>query len=167
MIRKPNRVLPNNDHQITESESSYEDPERVGIGGLVVGGGFSFYCIYVITVLVCSPCRFINDMVGYCAIFTRLNIFGSNSSLNRNSNSVLTSYLFIFIFLLNDFSVDNLRIAHLFGLNSSFDNAWGIVWLIVKLMILGGMAFAGIISFAQAIKEEISLSFFKKVGFIF
>jgi len=70
-------------------------------------------------------------------------------------------YAAIFLFFIGIIAAIIWGIINLFGFNVSFGSVWGSVWLVIKILVLGGMAFLGVSSFVQAVKENQIASFFK------
>lgn len=70
-------------------------------------------------------------------------------------------YVAIFLFFIGIITVITWGILSLFGVNISFESVWSIVWLGIRILLLGGMAFIGVSSFVQAVKENELASFFK------
>ncbi len=70
-------------------------------------------------------------------------------------------YAAIFLFFMGIGAAIIWGIINLFGFNVSFGSVWSIIWLVIKILILGGMAFIGVSSFVQAIKENELVSFFR------
>jgi len=77
----------------------------------------------------------------------------------------LASYFFIFFLFLGIIALIIWGVIYLFGLDVSFGSVWDGIWLVVKMLILGGMAFFGISSFIEAVKSKNVASFFKENWF--
>ena len=66
----------------------------------------------------------------------------------------LASYFFIFFLFLSIIALIIWGIIYIFGFNVSFGSVWDGIWLVIKILILVGMAFFGISSFIEAIKRK-------------
>jgi len=77
----------------------------------------------------------------------------------------LASYFFIFFLFLAILALIIWGIIYIFGFDVSFGSVWDGIWLIIKVLILGGMAFFGVSSFIEAVKNKNVLSFFKENWF--
>ena len=77
----------------------------------------------------------------------------------------LASYFFIFFLVLAILALIIWGIVSIFGFDVSFGSVWDGIWLVIKVLILGGMAFFGISAFIEAVKNKDVLSFFKENWF--
>lgn len=138
----------------------------VGIGGLVLGGGFLSILFYILQFLFVA-------VAGLSTIWLAITLFSKGSIIwglivlfvATPIAIGLASYFFIFFFALAILALIIWGIIHLFGFNVSFGNVWNSIWLIIKVLILGGMAFFGVNSFVQAVKKNELVSFFKENWF--
>lgn len=134
-----------------------------GYGSLIAGGGILLILFNILQFLVTAVVGL--GMIGW-AITEFLKgsiIIGLLVLLIGTPLAIaLAHWAFWFLLVFAVFSVIIWGIAHLFALNISFGNAWDIVWFIIKMLILGGMAFIGITGFIEAIKEKRILGFSKE-----
>ena len=77
-----------------------------------------------------------------------------------------------FIFFLAILALIIWGISNLFGANLSFDSAWDIAWLIIKILVVGGIGYFLIMGFVDAIRTKTIKSFlsgnwFYIIGFCF
>jgi hypothetical protein len=73
----------------------------------------------------------------------------------------LAAWAAIFLFFIGIIALIIWGIISLFGFNVSFGSVWGMVWFGIKILVLGGIAFAVGSSFVQAVKEKELISFVK------
>jgi len=138
----------------------------VGIGGLVLGGGFLSILFFILRFLFIAFAGL--SMIGWAiALFSKGSIIWGLIVLFIATPVAigLASYFFIFFFVLAILALIIWGIIHLFGFNVSFGNVWDSIWLIIKVLILGGIAFFGVSSFIQAVKKNELVSFFKENWF--
>ena len=138
----------------------------VGIGGLVLGGGFLSVLFYILHFLFVA-------VAGLSMIWLAITLFSEGSIIwglvvlfiGTPIAIGLAGYFFIFFFALTILALIIWGVTYLFGFNVSFGSVWDSIWLIIKVLILGGMAFFGITSFVQAVKKNELVSFFKENWF--
>ena len=70
-------------------------------------------------------------------------------------------YAAIFLFFMGIVVLITWGIISLFGIDVSFASVWGMVWFGVKILILGGIAFAVGASFVGAVRGNGLMSFIK------
>lgn len=134
-----------------------------GYGGLILGGGFLSVSFFILQFLFTAG-------VGLSMIWWAITLFSEHSivwglTVFFIATPVaigLSFHLFIFLLFLTILALIIWGIAHLFGFNISFDNAYDSIWLIIKLFVVGGVAFFGVSLFTQAVKERKVSSFFKE-----
>ncbi len=138
----------------------------VGTGGLVVGGGFLYISFTILQFLFVAFAGL--SMIGLAiSLFFEGSIIWGLVALFIGTPIVigLASYSFIFFLFLAILALIIWGIIYLFGFNVSFGSVWDGIWLLIKVLILGGMAFFGISSFVQAVKNKDVISFFKENWF--
>lgn len=138
----------------------------VGTGGLVVGGGFLYISFTILQFLFVAFAGL--SMIGLAiSLFSEGSIIWGLVALFIGTPIAigLASYFFIFFLVLAIVALIIWGIIYLFGFNVSFGSVWDGIWLVIKVLILGGMAFFGISSFVQAIKNKDIVSFFKENWF--
>lgn len=142
----------------------------IGVGGLVIGGGFISIVFYVLNFLFVAG-------VGLSMIWLVIRLFIEHSYVWALVALALTpiaiglaTYLFIYLLFLAVLTLIIWGGAHLFGINLSFadlfDNVWHTIYLIVMLLLAGGMTYSLIGTFVQAVKGKQVVSFLKKNWFI-
>lgn len=150
-----------------EKKSSFKKIFKgIGMGGLVVGGGFLYISFTILRFLFIA-------LVGLSSIWYAITLFYEGSIIwsiivlfiATPIVIALSGYFFIFLFFFSILSLIIWGIIHLFGFNVSFDSVWDGIWLVIKVFILGVMAFVGISSFIEAIKNKNIISFFKENWF--
>jgi len=137
-----------------------------GVGGLVVGGGFLYIAFFILQFLFVAA-------AGLSMIWLAVSLFSEGSIIwglvvlfiGTPIAIGLAGYFFIFFLALTILALIIWGIIYLFGFNVSFSSVWDSIWLIIKILILGGMAFFGISSFVQAVKNRDVVSFFKETWF--
>ncbi len=142
----------------------------MGIGTLVAGGGI-LYILFSILQFAFTA------IVGLGMIGWTINLFSKGSIIFGLLVLLIGTplaigfsyYLFLFLLILIIFSAIIWGIARIFGLTISFASAGDFVWTIIRVLILGGMAFVGIAGFVEAIREKRALYFFKEywLGILF
>lgn len=137
-----------------------------GLGGLYVGGGILFILFNILQFLVSAIVgllmiwwAIVEFLEGSIIVGLLVLLIGTPIAIG------IAHWAFIFLFFLAILSAILWGIANLFGLSVSFGNAWDIVWLVIKILLLGGMAFLGISGFIGAIKEKRVAEFFKENWF--
>ena len=127
----------------------------VGFGWSSCGWWVSLYLVYYSTIFVRCFCGLINDRVGNFIIFRRFNNLGTGCPFIGTPIAIgLASYFFIFFLFLSIIALIIWGIIYIFGFNVSFGSVWDGIWLVIKILILVGMAFFGISSFIEAIKRK-------------
>lgn len=166
-----------NEYEVIPSESSEIIPVKkesflkkvfkgVGTGGLVVGGGFLYISFAILQFLFVA-------FVGLSMIGLAISLFSEGSIIwglvalfiGTPIAIGLASYFFIFFLVLSILPLIIWGIISIFGFDVSFSNVWDGIWVVIKILILGGMAFFGISSFIEAIKNKDIISFFKENWF--
>jgi len=138
----------------------------VGTGGLVVGGGFLYISFTILQFLFVALAGL--SMIGLAiSLFSEGSIIWGLVALFIGTPIAigLASYFFIFFLFLTILALIIWGIIYIFGFNVSFGNVWDGIWLVIKVLILGGMAFFGVSSFIEAVKNKNVLSFFKENWF--
>lgn len=178
-----NDILENDDMDSVEDESQliteYNSPVQnkkehslkkifsgVGTGGLVVGGGFLYISFTILHFLFVAVAGL--SMIGLAiSLFSEGSIIWGLVALFIGTPLAigLANYFFIFFLFLAILALIIWGIISIFGFDVSFSNIWDGIWLVIKVLILGGMAFFGISSFIEAVKNKDVLSFFKENWF--
>jgi len=73
----------------------------------------------------------------------------------------IASWAAIFLFFIGIISLIIWGIISLFSIDVSFGSVWAMVWFGIKILVLGGIAFAVGSSFVGAVKGNGLMSFFK------
>ncbi len=135
----------------------------LGLGGLYVGGGILFILFNILQFLVPAIVgllmiwwAIVEFLEGSIIVGLLVLLIGTPIAIG------IAHWVSIFLFFLAILSAIIWGIASLFGFSISFGNAWSIVWLVIKILLLGGMAYLGISEFIEAIKEKRMLGFFKE-----
>lgn len=168
-VESKNELIPNYDHRVEtpQKESFFKKIFRgVGFGGLVVGGGFLYISFTILQFLFVAFAGL--SMIGLAiSLFSEGSIIWGLVALFIGTPIAigLASYFFIFFLFLAIIALIIWGIIYLFGFSVSFGSVWDGIWLVIKVLILGGMAFFGISSFVQAIKNKDVVSFFKENWF--
>ncbi len=160
-------VTENNPSPVVPKKSFLKKVFRgVGIGGLVVGGGFISIVFYVLNFLFVAG-------VGLSMIWLVVRLFIEHSYIWAVIALVLTpiaiglaGYFFIFFLFLIILALIIWGGAHLFGVSLSFSDLFGNLYAIVMLLLAGGMAYHLVSAFVQAVKGNKIASFFKQNWFI-
>jgi len=137
-----------------------------GVGGLVVGGGFLYISFTILQFLFVAFAGL--SMIGLAiSLFSEGSIIWGLVTLFIGTPIAigLASYFFIFFLFLAIIALIIWGIIYIFGFNVSFGSVWDGIWLVIKILILGGMAFVGISSFIEAIKKKNAVLFFKENWF--
>jgi len=135
----------------------------VGIGSLITGGGI-FFILFSILQFAFTAIAGLGMIVWAINAFSKGSIIVGLLVLLIGTPLVIgfAQWAFFFLLILAILSVIIWGIVHIFGFSISFDSAWELVWTIIKVLILGGMAFVGIVGFVKAIREKRLLYFFKE-----
>jgi hypothetical protein len=138
----------------------------VGTGGLVVGGGFLYISFTILQFLFVAFAGL--SMIGLAiSLFSEGSIILGLIALFIGTPIAigLASYFFIFFLVLSILTLIIWGIISIFGFDVSFNGVWDGIWLVIKVLILGGMVFFGISSFIEAVKNKNITSFFKENWF--
>lgn len=138
----------------------------VGVGGLVVGGGFLYISFTILRFLFIAFAGL--SMIGLSiSLFSEGSIIWGLIALFIGTPLAigLASYFFIFLLFLVILALIIWGIIYIFGFDVSFGSVWDGIWLVIKVLILGGMAFFGVSSFIEAVKNKNVPSFFKENWF--
>lgn len=144
-----------------------------GTGSLYAGGGVLFILFQIVQFAVPA-------VVGLLMILWSISEFSEGSIIVGLLVLLIGTpiaigiarwfsiYLFFFTILL----LVIWGITNLFGVNISFDNAWDIAWLTVKILVVGGIGYFLIMGFVDAIRTKTIKSFlsgnwFYIIGFCF
>jgi len=135
----------------------------MGTGSLIAGGGI-LYILFSILQFAFTA------IVGLGMIGWAINAFSKGSIIVGLLVLLIGTplaigfsyYAFFFLLILAILSAIVWGIAHIFGFSISFASAGGFVWTIIKVLILGMMAFVGVTGLIEAIKEKRPLYFFKE-----
>ena len=136
-------------------------------GGLVVGGGVFLILFQIVEFAVPA-------IVGLSMIWWAITLFIDGSIIwgllvlliGTPIAIGISSYVAIFLFFIGIIALLVWGIMALFGFDVSFISVWNIIWLIVKILILGGIAFVLGASFVEGVREKAILSFFKGSWFL-
>ena len=161
-------------NDIEQEEEARTEPQRketllkkvlsgLGMGALVIGGGVLFSAIGILQFLVTA-------LVGLGMIWWAVVLFLDGSImlgllvlLIGTPIAIGLTHAFFFFFLaIGILAAIMWGIANLFGIGLSFGNAWDIIWLIIGILLLGGMAFLGVSGLIGAIKEKKVAKFLKE-----
>ena len=168
-IESESELISSNDPQpVTIKKESFIKKvfKGVGTGGLVVGGGFLYISFTILQFLFVAFAGL--SMIGLAiSLFSEGSIIWGLVALFIGTPIAigLASYFFIFFLFLAILALIIWGIIYLFGFDVSFGSVWDGIWLLIKVLILGGMAFFGISSFVQAVKNKDVISFFKENWF--
>src|SRR3989344_9630545 len=168
-IESENELISSNDPQtvaIKKESFIKKILKGVGVGGLIAGGGFLAISFTILQFLFVAFAGL--SMIGLAiSLFSEGSIIWGLVALFIGTPLAigLASYFFIFFLALAILALIIWGIIYLFGFNVSFGNVWDGIWLLIKILILGGMAFFGISSFVQAVKKNELVSFFKENWF--
>lgn len=138
----------------------------VGTGGLVVGGGFLYISFTILHFLFVAVAGL--SMIGLAiSLFSEGSIIWGLVALFIGTPIAigLAGYFFIFFLVLAILALIIWGIIYVFGFDVSFGSVWDGIWLVIKVLILGGMAFFGVSSFIAAVKNKNVVSFFKENWF--
>ncbi|MDD3066479.1 MAG: hypothetical protein PHO48_01455 [Candidatus Gracilibacteria bacterium] len=140
--------------------------KKIGIGGLMIGGGFLSIAFFILR-FVYIACVGLSTLGWAIMLFKDGSIIGGLAVLFIATPLAigLASYFFIFFLILTILSLIILVVIHIFGFSASFADVWDSIWIIIKLAILGIMAFVGVSSFIQAVKSKNLKYFFKENWF--
>ena len=166
-----------NENELISSEDSRAMPSKkesffkkifkgVGVGGLVIGGGFLCISFTILQFLFVAFAGL--SMIGLAiSLFSEgLIIWGLVALFIGTPIAIgLASYFFPIFLILTILASIIWSMIYIFGFNVSFDSVWSGIWLVIYILILGGMAFFGISSFVKAIKNKDVTSFFKENWF--
>ena len=134
----------------------------LGLGGLYIGGGVFFVLFSILQFLVPAVAGLLMVWWAIAEFLKGSIIVGLLVLLIGTPVAIgIAHWAFIFLFFLAIFSAIVWGVANLFGLSISFGNAWDIIWLVIKTLFLGGMAFLGISGFIGAIKKKKVIEFFR------
>jgi len=168
-IESESELISSNDPQpVTIKKESFIKKvfKGVGTGGLVVGGGFLYISFTILQFLFVAFAGL--SMIGLAiSLFSEGSIIWGLVALFIGTPIAigLAGYFFIFFLFLAILALIIWGIIYLFGFDVSFGSVWDGIWLLIKVLILGGMAFFGISSFVQAVKNKDVISFFKENWF--
>ena len=168
-VESENELIPSNDpHTVTIKKESFIKKifKGAGVGGLVVGGGFLYISFTILKFLFVAFAGL--SMIGLAiSLFSEGSIIWGLVALFIGTPIAigLASYFFIFFLALAILALIIWGIIYLFGFNVSFGSVWDGIWLLIKVLILGGMAFFGVSSLIGAVKNKNVLSFFKENWF--
>ncbi len=135
---------------------------KVGIGGFYVGYG-AFAILFSIVQFA------IPAIAGLSMIWWAITLFLEGSILwgllvlliGTPIAIGIAAYAAIFLFFMGIVVLITWGIISLFGIDVSFASVWGMVWFGVKILILGGIAFAVGASFVGAVRGNGLMSFIK------
>ncbi len=168
-VENENEIIPNEafEAQTVKKESFLKKIFKgVGTGGLVVGGGFLYISFTILRFLFVAFAGL--SMIGLAiSLFSEGSIIWGLVTLFIGTPIAigLASYFFIFFLFLTILALIIWGIIYIFGFNVSFSSVWDGIWLVIKVLILGGMVFFGVSSFIEAVKNKNVLSFFKENWF--
>ena len=168
-IENENKITPSKDPEaviIKEENFLKKIFKGVGTGGLVVGGGFLYISFTILQFLFVAFAGL--SMIGLAiSFFSEGSIIWGLVALFIGTPIAigLASYFFIFFLFLAILALIIWGIIYIFGFDVSFGSVWDGIWLVIKVLILGGMAFFGVSSLIGAVKNKNVLSFFKENWF--
>lgn len=138
----------------------------VGTGGFYVGSGAFLILFHIVQFAVAAVVGL--SMIGWAiTLFLEGSIiWGLLVLLIGTPIAVgIAFYAAIFLFFIGIIVAIIWGIINLFGFNVSFGSVWSIIWLGIKILVLGGIAFVVGSSFVEAVKENKLKSFFKENWF--
>ena len=168
-IENENKITPSKDPEaviIKEENFLKKIFKGVGTGGLVVGGGFLYISFTILQFLFVAFAGL--SMIGLAiSLFSEGSIIWGLVALFIGTPIAigLASYFFIFFLFLTILALIIWGSIYIFGFDVSFGSVWDGIWLVIKVLILGGMAFFGVSSLIGAVKNKNVLSFFKENWF--
>jgi hypothetical protein len=168
-IENQSELIPSDDSRATtlKKENFLKKFFRgVGIGGLVAGGGFLYISFTILQFLFVAFAGL--SMIGLAiSLFSEGSIIWGLVALFIGTPVAigLANYFFIFFLALSILALIIWGIIYIFGFDVSFGSVWDGIWLVIKILILGGMVFFGVSSFIEAVKNKNVVSFFKENWF--
>ena len=159
--------MPWKDELTTEPSGKENLLKRVlsglGTGSLVVGGGIFLVILNILQFIFTA-------IIGLTMIWWAITEFFGGSIIvgllvlliGTPLAIALAHWAFFFLLFLGIFVGILWGIASLFGFSVSFWNIWDIIWLVIKILILGFIAYAGVFGFIEAIREKRISEFFKE-----
>ena len=140
----------------------------IGVGGAVIGGGFLYLIFVVLRFLYIA-------LSGLSVVWLAINLFQEGSIvwglvvliIGTPIAIGIASFLFIPLLVLTIVSLIIWGAISIFGFDVSFDSVWDSIWLVIKVLILGGMAFFGVSEFISSVKQKRIKEFFKENWFYF
>ena len=135
----------------------------LGQTGLVAGSGFIYLLVFILRFVFVA-------LVGLSVIWISIQLFMAGSILwgilvliiGAPLAIGLSSYFFPFLLCLTILTAIVWGCIRLFGGTVSFSSIWDGIWLVMQVLITGGMAIFGLIEFVQSIKNKAVGSFFKE-----
>lgn len=77
----------------------------------------------------------------------------------------LASYFFIFFLILIILALIIWGVTYLFGFDIAFSSVWDGIWLIIRLLIVGGLGYFLVSGFLISLQKSMAVYFFKKNWF--
>lgn len=138
----------------------------MGTGGMYVGGGVLFILFQIVQFAIPA-------VVGLLMIWWAISSFMDGSILvgllvlliGTPIAIGLSHWLAIYVFFLAILAFIIWGISSLFGVGLSFDNAWDIGSLIVKVVIVGGLGYFLVTMLVDAIRSKTVGNFLKETWF--
>jgi hypothetical protein len=140
----------------------------IGIGGAVIGGGLLSLIFVVIRFLYIASAGL--SMVWYAIILFQKGsiVWGLVVLIIGTPLAIgIASYLFLPLLLFSIVTLIIWGVASMFGIHTSFNNIWDLLWLGIKVLLVGGMAFFGVSEFVRSVKQKRVSGFFKENWFYF
>lgn len=127
----------------------------VGTGGLIVGGGFLYLSFIVLRFLFVA-------LAGLSMVWLAISLFSKGSVIwglvalliGTPIALGIAGYFFIFFFFLTILALLIWGIISILGFNTTFSVVWDNIWLVIKILIIGGMAYFGATEFIQSVKGK-------------
>ncbi|HTE49030.1 MAG TPA: hypothetical protein VK675_03935 [Candidatus Paceibacterota bacterium] len=140
----------------------------IGIGGAVIGGGLLLLIFTVLRFLYIASAGL--SMVWWAIVLFQKGsiVWGLVALIIGTPIAIgIASFLFIPLLLFSIVSLIIWSIILIFGIHTSFNNVWTWVWFVVKVLLVGAIAFFGINEFINSAKQKRIKEFFKENWFYF
>jgi len=138
----------------------------IGIGGAVIGGGILYLVFTVLRFLYIA-------FSGLSMVWLSIVLFQEGSIVLGLAVLIIgtpiaigiASYLFLPLLFFSILTLIVWGVLSIFGFDVSFYGIWDILWLSIKVLVVGGMGFVGIYGFINSIKQKNTESFLKENWF--
>lgn len=134
----------------------------IGVGGVIIGGG--------LLSLILSVLRFLYiAFAGLSTIWLAVVLFQKGSIffglivliIGTPISIGIASYFFLPVLFLSILTLIIWGIISVFGISISIDTVWAWVWFIIKVLVVGSMAYLGISDFVESIRKKQVGNFFR------